>query len=72
MVSMRMSEFDHWTWETGSAHERGVMVRQHVTALRANIRSLGDLFLLTDNGVEKILQGDDWRPEYDRPSINYI
>lgn len=51
-----------WTWNNGTPRERGEMVRQHISAPRENLLSL---FQLTPDGLDKILSGDDWRPEYE-------
>lgn len=51
-----------WSWATGTPSERARMVRGHLTACsRADLCSL---FCLTEVGLHKILDGDDWRPEY--------
>lgn len=65
---------DSWSWNTGTPRERAMMVRDHHirgTCL-GNKQILGDLFNLTEDGVEKILNGADWHPDHERPSINYV
>lgn len=62
-----------WNWATGSPEERGEMVRRHVGGTRPLPReNLKLLFDLTDEGLDKIMNGDCWRPEYEAPAVNYI
>lgn len=54
-----------WTWATASAVERGCWVREHMRSMRYSVPGLCELFGLTEDGARKILNGDDWRPEYE-------
>jgi hypothetical protein len=49
-------------WEAASPSERGKMVRQHRYERKLNLK---ELFCLTDEGLEEILAGRDWKPEYE-------
>lgn len=60
-----------WTWDKATPFERGQWVRKHVGTCRHDIGKLCDLFNLTANGAERILNGDEWRPEYEQPDVNY-
>ena len=62
----------HWIWATASAAERGVWVRDSFRHCRYDIAKLCDLFNLTQDGAERILSGESWRPEFERPDINYL
>lgn len=56
-----------WTWVDGTPRERANMVRaHHRPALMVPFDQLCELFNLTTNGLHKILDGDDWRPQYQR------
>lgn len=62
-----------WTWATASPRERAAMVRGHARGSRPlSFDQLCELFDLTKNGLDAILAGNDWRPEYERPAINYV
>jgi hypothetical protein len=55
-----------WSWNNGTWHERAEMVRSHANPARPIPRgNLLTLFCLTSDGLDKILCGDDWRPEYE-------
>lgn len=41
------------------------MIRSHLVACHGSRLTLCKLFLLTEEGARKILDGDDWRPEYE-------
>lgn len=58
-----MSEGLRTQWLRLSPKERAEMVRVYGKDSRAG-SIVGDIFGLTDLGVKKILEGDDWRPEY--------
>lgn len=47
-------------------------VRDHLAICRHSTDALCNLFNLTKDGAERILQGDDWKPSYERPSVNYV
>ena len=65
--------FQHgWTWATASARERGIWVRASFRGCLHGIPALCDLFELTESGARKILDGDEWRPEYQRSSVNVL
>lgn len=60
-------------WSSAGPRERAMMVRNHANAPRPVPRAnLCNLFNLTEDGLTKILNGDDWRPEHEPPSVNYI
>jgi hypothetical protein len=55
-----------WSWKNGTALERADMVRGHVGGDRPLSRStVMELFHLTEDGYEKIVNGDVWRPGYE-------
>lgn len=54
-----------WTWKSGTPRERADMIRSHLVACHGSRLTLCKLFLLTEEGARKILDGDDWRPEYE-------
>jgi hypothetical protein len=54
-----------WSWESGTWHERGVMVRSHRHPRLTEDRLCG-LFNLTKEGLRRIMGGKDWRPLDDR------
>lgn len=56
-----------WTWAGADAHERGEWVRYHMPSVHHDMRELCRLFRLTREGAAAILDGDDWRPSYERP-----
>lgn len=58
-----------WTWENGTPRERAEMVRVHAGVYRPKPFSrahLLEMFLLTEEGLDAIVKGDIWRPEYQR------
>lgn len=61
-----------WTWATAGAQERGEWVRHSFQHCLGNVSALCELFNLTAHGAKQILDGDDWRPEYEQPAVNYI
>lgn len=63
---------NRFTWDTAGPRERGMWVRDHLKVCRYDIRRLCDLFELTEAGAERILAGEDWQPEFERPAVNYI
>lgn len=52
-----------WNWNQGTPHERAEMVRRHRSVARANLL---ELFQLTEEGLDRIMSGADWRPEYEQ------
>ena len=62
-----------WAWSTGTWHERANMVRRHAMGNKSlPFDRLRKLFMLNENGLDSILRGDDWHPEYEEDSVNYI
>jgi len=56
-----------WTWATASWQERGDFVRQHFRMPRPLSHDQArDLFNLTEEGLMAIINGDTWKPDYDR------
>ena len=55
-----------WTWETATPSDRAIWVRDSMRHCRQDLRALCDLFQLTEDGAVRILNGDIWRPEYER------
>ena len=55
---------------TGSPRELGQMVRDHLGPC-LGIQKLCGLFHLTEDGARKILDGEDWWPEYERPAVSF-
>lgn len=53
-----------WTWENGTPKERADMVRSHLNHCHGSAVELRKLFHLTEHGAQRILAGDDWKPEY--------
>ena len=54
-----------WNWNTGTPHDRAEMVRRHANGSQVSRQNLLTLFQLTENGLDQILQGTDWCPEYE-------
>ncbi len=61
-----------WTWATASPQERGEWVRRHLRTGKMSAEAVRDLFELTETGLRAIQDGDDWRPEHERPAVNLI
>jgi hypothetical protein len=59
-----------WSWEKGTPKERADTVRAHWHACLANKENLAELFNLTPAGVDQIMHGDVWRPEYRQNRVN--
>jgi hypothetical protein len=58
-----------WTWEGATLRERADWVRAHRSFSKPLSRNqIRDLFRLTDEGVDAIFAGADWRPEHQRKS----
>lgn len=53
-----------WTWEGASPKERGDWVRKSFRDVKYDRAKLGELFNLTKDGVEKILNGADWQESF--------
>lgn len=51
-------------WKSATPTERADWVRAHQVNTR-NIHQLCRIFSLTEEGAWKILNGDEWRPEYE-------
>lgn len=49
-----------WNWASGTPRERAEMVRR--TGSRVNLCTL---FNLTEDGLNKIMNGHDWKPEFE-------
>lgn len=57
-----------WTWNTGTFRERAALVRSHYSGCCLGNREITmELFALTEDGLDAILHGADWRPEYSSP-----
>lgn len=54
-----------WTWATGTPRERAEMVRGTMKHIHFSNEKAKELFNLSDGGLAKILDGGDWRPEYE-------
>lgn len=54
-----------WTWENAGPELRGVWIRNHVAPCES-LPVLCELFHLTEEGAQRIVDGDKWRPEYER------
>lgn len=54
------------TWEASDNYEKAVWVRKHIfsDSLQITEIELMKLFNLTDEGLEAIRNGSDWRPEF--------
>ena len=61
-----------WTWNTAPPVERGWWVRENCRYAGGDLARLCDLFNLTEDGAKRILNGDIWRPEYERPAENRL
>lgn len=55
----------NWTWKDATPRERGIWVRQSLRDCLSNRDKLRELFNLTEDGVDKILNGSDWYPEFE-------
>jgi hypothetical protein len=55
-----------WTWAAASPAERGLWVRNHLPHCLGNLDKLCALFNLTEDGCKRILNGEDWQPEFER------
>jgi len=51
-----------YTWATATSRERADSIRMHLETVGTEITKM--LFSLSDDGVEKIRAGDNWRHEY--------
>jgi hypothetical protein len=56
-----------WTWKDGTPQERADAIRSHARDVNRPLspRDLRRLFLLTEAGLQSILSGGVWRPEYE-------
>jgi hypothetical protein len=55
-----------WTWKEANPHQRGECVRTTAPHCFDSQTHLMKLFNLTANGLQKIMAGDQWRPEYEQ------
>jgi hypothetical protein len=56
-----------WTWAGATPAERAAWVRDHFYHhCFSNEKLTCDLFNLTEDGCNRILAGEDWRPEFER------
>jgi hypothetical protein len=56
-----------WLWDTGGPRDRANAVRHHFWTEHLSHEQVRELFELTTEGLDMILRGDNWRPEYERP-----
>lgn len=62
-----------WRWATSSPQERAEMIRRHAGGTRPlPVANLCELFDLTEFGLMRVMAGEDWKPEFERPAVNYI
>lgn len=60
-------------WATASPAERASMIRRHRRGERPlSLEQVRKLFGLTPEGLTAILDGADWRQEFEAPETNCI
>lgn len=67
-----MKDNSDWEWEKATPKERADFIRQHTgpmprSKLPLSREQLCELFILTPEGLQRILDGEDWRTEYEVP-----